>query len=91
MVKLILQQTLEEFNVCKLEISHDGNSFFGTIKLELEIDLYGHRRDGLNNFYIKIQEANYEENYYLKFVCNRNEEEHIYYFEGTDWTRKFNF
>jgi hypothetical protein len=85
MVKLIILNTLEEFDVCALEISHDNNSFTGIIKLETKIDLC----DDL--FYIKIREENYEEKYYLKFICDCYEEECLYYFEGIDWTKKFNF
>ena len=89
MVKLILQQTLEEFNIRVLEICHDSNSFFGTIKLETEIDLYGNRYDDPNKFYIKIQEANRKETYYLKFLCDRDEKNYVYYFEGINWTTNY--
>ena len=88
---LILKQTNEIFTIIKLEIDHDEHSFAGTIQIEKEIDLYGNRHDDLNMFYIKIREENYEEKYYLKFMCDCYEEEYLYYFEGTDWTKKFNF
>ena len=88
---LILKQTNEIFTIIKLEIGHDEHSFAGTIQIEKEIDLYGNRHDDLNIFYIRIQEGNNEEKYYLKFICDRNEKEHIYYFEGTNWIKEFNF
>jgi hypothetical protein len=82
---LILKQTSEIFTIIKLEIGHDKHSFAGTVQIEKEIDLFGDRHDDLNTFYIKIQEANREEKYYLNFICDHDEKNCIYYFEGTNW------